>query len=225
MSRPAGLRSWRDTGSLANENSREAPSHRECHCNIPGSAQTYKPWAWKQTHVHTCTQMYWSLRVEMFTLQSAFNMHIPTDMSDLWICACWHIYIRARLSRPGPWWGLTGLMPLPSGHRWGGVTTWQRCRQRDASHSTVSPRWHNLSHRLNHIPAFGGGSSAHCVLLPAVYLCCDQICVHGHKLSLFLVIVSTNDNFVSIDRNHEASENDYFYWHITLATQLHTTED
>lgn len=70
MSRPPSLDSWRDMGSLANENSREAPSHRECHYNIPGSAQTYTLWAWKHTRTHTCTctQLCRALHVGMFTL-------------------------------------------------------------------------------------------------------------------------------------------------------------
>lgn len=53
MSLPPGLHSWRDMGSLANENGRDAPSHRECHYNVPGSAQTYTLWAWKHTHTYT----------------------------------------------------------------------------------------------------------------------------------------------------------------------------
>lgn len=44
MSLPDRLYSWRDTASLTNDNSHEPPSHWECHCNIPGAAQTH---AWK----------------------------------------------------------------------------------------------------------------------------------------------------------------------------------
>lgn len=43
-------------GSLANENSHEAPSHRECHCTAPGSARTYAPRAWKQPGTQGCLQ-------------------------------------------------------------------------------------------------------------------------------------------------------------------------
>ena len=121
MSLSPSLYSWRDMGSLANENSREAPSQRECHYNIPGSAQTYILCALQHTHTHTHAHTHTDAvspaHTEMFTLQSVLNMHIQTDMSYSWICARWHIYIWARLSRAGLWFGVTGLMPLPSGHR------------------------------------------------------------------------------------------------------------
>lgn len=143
MSLSPSLYSWRDMDSLANGNSHEAPSHRECHYSIPGSAQTYILCAWKHTHTHT--DVLSSACTGMFTLQSVMNMHIQTDMSDSWICARWHIYIWAGLSWPGLWCGVTGLMPLPLGSPeggGGGATTWQaeRCIS-----FTVTLQWHNLS--------------------------------------------------------------------------------
>lgn len=40
----------------SHESSREAPSHRECHCTAPGSARTHAPRAWKQPGTQGCVQ-------------------------------------------------------------------------------------------------------------------------------------------------------------------------
>lgn len=120
--------------------------------------------AWKHTHAHRCTGL--------FALHSVLNMHIQTDTSDSWICACWHIYIWAWLSWPVPWCRVTGLMPLPPGYRWGGVTMWQERRQRDAFHSTVSVQWHNLSCCFSHIPEFSSAEVTFDCVLMWLMTCC-----------------------------------------------------
>lgn len=101
-------------GSLANGNSREVPSHRECHYNVPGSAPTYI------LCLGTRTDALSPARSEMFTLQSVVNMHIQTDTPDSGIRARWHISVWAGLSWPKLWLGVTGhAASLGSPHRRG----------------------------------------------------------------------------------------------------------
>lgn len=132
--------SWRDMGSLANENSREAPSHRECHCNIPEWAQTYTPRSWK--HTRTAAR-----HAGMFAVQSVLNMHIPADMSEPAPADTFTYEPGCRC--PGRDAGRQVLCRCPLGHRRGGVTTWRGKRQSNASHSAINPWRHNLPSRAH----------------------------------------------------------------------------
>lgn len=68
---------------------------------------------------------------DMFTLQPVPHMHIQTDMSGSRVSVCWHIYIRARLSWSGAWFGVTGLMLLPLGQCGGAEPQRDRDRGRE----------------------------------------------------------------------------------------------
>lgn len=76
MSLSPSQHSWRHTGSPANENSREGPSHWECHYDILGSAQTYIPWAWK--HTCRCTEpcMYRDVYASVIVAHAYSNWYV-----------------------------------------------------------------------------------------------------------------------------------------------------
>lgn len=111
------------------------------HARIGADIHTVSP----EMHTHACRC---TAPTEMFTLQSALTVHIQADMLDSWICACWHIYIWARLSWAGPWFGVTGLMPLPSGQRRGRSHNVTGMKAESCLSFTVTLQWHNLSSSL-----------------------------------------------------------------------------